>query len=177
MIVKRSGRYPLAAYRAGVTLALVAPLVHALSALWGGQFAWTLGAALLGFALGRLVPWVERLFTLPSELLEQVQEKAVDAFVENQVFATKRRTGVLLYISLFEHRVTVLADQGIYGRAQAGVWNEICDTVVQGIREGRATEGVVAAIEKLAALLEKLGNKADASDANELSDNVRGDTE
>lgn len=177
VIVRRSGRYPLAAYRAAVAMGLLAPLTHALFALWGGQFAWTFGAILLGFALGRLVPWIERLFTLPSELTEQVQEKAVDAFVENQVFATKQRTGVLLYISVFEHRVTVLADQGIFGRAEPGVWNDVCATVTSGIRSGQPTEGIVAAIGKLAELLERLGNKAGDENPDELPNKVRGDLE
>lgn len=177
MIVRRSGRYPLAAYRAAVAAGLIAPLTHALFGLWGGQFAWTFGAILFGFALGRMVPWIERFFSLPSELTEQVQEKAVDAFVENQVFATKHRTGVLLYISLFEHRVTVLADQGIFGRAEPGVWNDVCSTVTKGIRAGQGTEGIVAAISKLAELLERLGNKAGDENPNELPNKVRGDLE
>ena len=38
---------------------------------------------------------------------------AMAAFVEEEVFSTRDRTGILLFLSLFEHRVVVLGDSGI----------------------------------------------------------------
>lgn len=108
-------------------------------------------------------------------MFTQVQERAVDAFVEHEVFATEGRTGVLLYISLFEHQVTVLGDKGIYGRANPGVWDEVCDQVIQGIRRKAPTEGVVQAIARLNEVLKELGNLAGAGDRDELPNRVRGD--
>ena len=39
--------------------------------------------------------------------------RAAEAFVEERVFATEARTGVLIFLALFEHRVIVMADEGI----------------------------------------------------------------
>ena len=59
---------------------------------------------------------------------------------------TRERTGILIYVSLLEHRVVVLADRGIHSRVEAGTWDAVVERVVVGIRENRAEAGLADGI-------------------------------
>ena len=62
-----------------------------------------LGAA--GFSSAAL-----RLFAGHAILDRRVAQRAAEAFTSEEVFATRDRTGILLFVSLAEHRVLVMAD-------------------------------------------------------------------
>jgi putative membrane protein len=107
---------------------------------------------LLGLALAR-IPALERLLLGRDTVERRVRMRAEAAFLEEGVFRTRDRTGILLLIASFEHRAVLLADEGIDRVVQPGVWKEIVDELVEGIRDGRATEAVVAAIDRCGAIL------------------------
>ena len=65
-----------------------------------------------------LIPTLRRFLVSPDEMDHQVRRRALQAFVEHEVFATRERTGVLLILSLFERRVVVLGDAGINAKVQ-----------------------------------------------------------
>ena len=73
---------------------------------------------------------------VPAEALAEPgsSQRATQAFVEEEVFRTRDRTGILIFLSLFEHRVVVLADRGLDGRVTPREWEE----VVAGNRGGHA---------------------------------------
>lgn len=154
-------------------------LVHWLSGAWGfGSPFWVLlcatGGALLGYlAAGRshrLTRWLT-----PEEVFErQVDLAARAAFLEHEVFATRDRAGVLLFLSLLEHRVEVLADSGIERHVAPGEWGAIVDGMVAGIREGRAADAVIAAVERCGEILDRAGLERRPDDVNELGDRLRG---
>ena len=41
------------------------------------------------------------------------RQRAENAFLEEEVFNTTQRTGIMIFISFFEHEVIVMADRGI----------------------------------------------------------------
>ena len=77
------------------------------------------------------------------------------AFVEEELFNTRDRTGILLFISKFEHRIEVLGDVGINEKVSAEDWVEIVDHIRAGIKHGRFVDGVIDGIEMCGRLLEK----------------------
>jgi len=105
-------------------------------------------------------------------LAERVQRAAEHAFHQLGLVETRDRTGILIYVSLLERRVVVLADRGIHARVAEGTWNGVVEKIVDGIRRGEADDGLVAGIKLCGEILERhLPRRPD--DRNELPDSPR----
>ena len=102
-----------------------------------------------------------------------VRLQAYRAFVEEEVFATRDRTGILIFISVFEHRVEVLADKGINAVVADGVWSEVVSMIVRGIKDETLTDGLLAGIERCGQILHDHGVDIRTPDPNELPDDLR----
>ncbi len=184
-IVRHSGRYDVAAWRAaaaGAMLTLAAILGASylydgwsltwLYSTWAVAVAAALGGT-LGALLGTFVPGLRRLLAGPGLLAETVHRRASVAFLDEEVFNTRDRTGILLFVSLFEHRIEVLGDAGIDAKVEQGEWAEVVDRVRAGIRQQDLAGGLVAAIEMCGDLLHRRGVDVRDDDADELPDGVR----
>jgi putative membrane protein len=53
----------------------------------------------------------------------------------------------LIFVSLAEHYARVIAGEGIAARVPPSQWQEVVDTLVAHIRNGRVVHGFIAAIE------------------------------
>jgi putative membrane protein len=70
----------------------------------------------LGFFLGSVAPYLPSIkrWTLPESYRVQATERAaMIEFFRQNLTHTRRRTGILVYISLLERRIEILADRGI----------------------------------------------------------------
>lgn len=185
VFVARSDAYEYGNLRAGLSAAAVAVTVWMLlfefGTHWGGHWFYapesllSLGviAFLAAFSAARWLPGFRRLFLLGSELDEAVDRAARMAFLREEVFHTSQRTGILIFISRFEHRVEVLGDTGISAKVSADEWKHIVQTIVQGLKTGRKTEGICQAVDEARVLLLKNGFTIAPGDINELPDNLR----
>ncbi len=159
----------------------------ALGALCASVAVWCFGGwgapdhlwILIGFQLGLVAGWmVSRLDAVARRLIgeealdSRVDGRAAAAFLDEKVFATRERTGVLIFVALFEHRVLVLADEGIDERVPDEAWDEISGELALGIRRGAPAAALIHAVERCAALLEAHGVQA-ADQDNQLSDKPR----
>ena len=162
MVVSTSYHYPMADVIGGAALALPAALL--LTPLIGGWFwigPWNLWLFLGLFSLifpaalliVRHTLALKRMFISSHEIEEEVEEAAVISFFKNGVFRTRDETGVLIFISLFERRVWVLADRGINRKVSQDRWDAIVAGIVAGIREKRAVEAVCKAVADVGELL------------------------
>jgi putative membrane protein len=138
-------------------------------------FAWLLlaqlGAALLAFALLGTAP-VLRLLLSKLHANHQVTRRAHEEFFARGLFRTRERTGVLIFLSQLERQVVILGDEGIHARVQTQGWEQHVARIVQGIRAGRAADGVCQVIADLAEVLEAAVPRS-PDDVNELPDTVR----
>ena len=159
----------------------------ALGALCASLGAWRFGGwgapdhlwILIGFQLGLVAGWIASRFDpvarrlVGEEALDsRVDGRAAEAFLDEQVFATRERTGVLIFVALFEHRVLVLADEGIDERVADHAWDEITGELALGIRRGRPAPALIHAVERCATLLEAHGVQA-ADEENQLPNKPR----
>lgn len=128
---------------------------------WGSpDYLWILIGLQLGLVTGWLAGRVENIARrlIDREALEgRVAGRAAEAFLKERVFATKERTGVLIFVALFEHRVLVLADEGVASRVETSAWGAISEELADGIGRGAAAEAMVQAIERCADLLAARG--------------------
>lgn len=181
-VVGRSDSYPEAWLRAGALLGFLALFLFALADM--GTDLWLpFGYAesgvivVLAFGLGALLaallPAVRRFFIPGGMMQQRVDERAALAFIEEEVFNTRERTGILIFISLFEHRVRILGDSGINKLVKQEEWDGIVRLIVDAIRNGAAADGLLEAIWKCGELLERAGVEIRPDDTNELDNRVR----
>ena len=138
-----------------------------LGAVLGAQLV----AGVLGFGLSG-IPALLRLI-VPRGLSQRVVEREAElSFLEYGVFATRDRTGVLVFLSALEHRVVILGDEGLHQRVQNPGWSELVQSLVASVKSGRAGDGVCSVVEKLGETLARDAPIREG-DTNELSNEVR----
>ena len=101
------------------------------------------------------------------------RQSAENAFLEEEIFNTRHRTGIMIFISFFEHEVIVMADRGISKVVEQQEWDKIVRELVSHIRGGRIVEGVEAGIKRCGEILLEKGFHKTADDINELRDDLR----
>ncbi|MEO9803996.1 MAG: hypothetical protein ABJF04_12135 [Reichenbachiella sp.] len=179
---RSSDSYLMACWKlAGVFLTLYLSLIAVLSYLWLlPASASVLSICLLGivtFLVGFAIPYFLhslRVSFTPNEVVgHRVLTKARDIFLQEQVFDTGDRIGILIYISELEHQVQVLGDSGINAKIQQNDWNEILGLVIEGIKTNQPAQGIANAIKKCEALLLDNGFTNVVKPDNELSDDMR----
>jgi len=91
--------------------------------------------------------------TPPSTKTRRVRRRAVELFRAGTEKRTKGRTGILLYLSLLEHRAEIVADEAIHGQVEPDVWREAMAALVDGVKAGRPGEGMALAVERIGEVL------------------------
>ena len=130
-------------------------------------------AGLFGYLLSRFIEPIKKLFTSKEQMIEKVEIRASQAFLNDEVFNTKDRTGILILISHFEHMVKVLGDSGINAKVKKEDWQEVVDLIITGIKSNDPTTGIVNGIKKCGDLLQSSGVDKPEGNPNELSDDIR----
>ena len=184
-VVGRSGTYGVAVWRAASAGAVLSgALALAVAWLYDGwglgwlYSAWAMALVMtfggtLGAVLTAAVAPLRRALAGAARLDERVHRRAAQAFVDEEVFDTRDRTGILLFVSLFEHRIEVVGDAGINAKVAPEEWVEVVDLVRAGIRNGDLAGGLVEAIGRCGALLHRSGVAVRPDDTDELPDGVR----
>jgi putative membrane protein len=177
MLVSASYHYPMAAVIGAATLAL--PTAILLTELLGGllwlgtENMWLfMGFFAVLFLMFHTVisrtAWLKRLFISRREIEEEVQEAAMVNFFRNGLYKTRDATGVLIFISIFEHKVWVLADHGINAIVAPDQWETVVSRITNGIRNKQAAPAICESVATVGNLLaEQFPIKPD--DTNELS--------
>jgi putative membrane protein len=133
-----------------------------------------LGIGLLKF-LGMLVIqlWQPLKFWLvpPHVKRMRVREAAIRHFKVGADRRTSGRTGVLVYLSMREHRAEIVADEAIAAKVPAEVWGEAMADMLGEIRHGRLSEGLAAGVRDVGKVLSQEFPRAE-DDSNELPDRL-----
>ncbi|MBP7551943.1 MAG: hypothetical protein KA885_00845 [Spirochaetes bacterium] len=132
-----------------------------------------LGFTILGYIAPVFIPQYRRILAGQAAMNNFVGLKAKEAFLKEEVFKTRDRTGILIFISIFERIAIVIGDVGINSKVAQSDWDEVIKTIVGGIKNKKNGDALVKAIELCGDLLErdKVDRKAD--DTNELKDELR----
>jgi putative membrane protein len=200
MVVDRSDSYREAELLGSVLLAAILAVLAELILTAGAQYYATAGwgnggsleatlvlsaaslwrciplAVLLFFPVRLLFRRFERLklpFVGRQRLAEAVRDRAVRAFYEKGLYKTRDETGILIFLSLLEHKVWILADRGINQRIAAEQWQGLAGELAQGMKAGRACAALCSVVGQCGVELARhFPRKAD--DRNELADGVLG---
>ncbi len=184
VFVERSGFYTIANYRGGILLSGITFLciilfdryVPALAILDPMLiFFVVVLAGILGGILTHTLPFIKRRLVSREHLDQATRKRAEAAFLEEEVFNTRQRTGILIFISFFEHEVMVLADRGISKVVDQKEWDTMVQHIIEKVRMGQITEGIEDAIHRCGEILFEKGFLKSADDINELRDDLRTD--
>jgi putative membrane protein len=179
MIVPQSARYREAGHVLGIVLALMMLAILLLwdRAGWGGNLspAWILLAVVLAYGLGDYLgssPLLIRLIISRQRMDEKVRYRAEAAFHEHGLHKTREGTGILIMVSLLEHRVQVLADRAINEKVPAGIWDDLVQELVERIKRGEAVEGLCQMIARCGELLARHFPAGRKKNPDELRDDL-----
>lgn len=149
-----------------------------LTASWG--HVWSAGElASMVIALGLVTflavmliqqwpPLKYALIPAPTKTI-RVHNQAVRQFKVGARGRTAARTGVLIYLSMREHRAEIVADESIAAKVSAEVWGEAMGDMLVHIRKGAIAEGLAAGIRDVGFVLAEHFPRG-SEDDNELPD-------
>jgi putative membrane protein len=159
------------------------PFLDAWDAAFGGwDHEWTTGElASLVIALGLakflavmlVQQWEPLKFALiPGPLKTmRVHDQAVRQFKVGAERRTTGRTGVMIYLSMREHRAEIVADESIAAKVPAEVWGEAMGDMLSLIRKGQVAEGLAVGISDVGHVLAEHFPRG-SDDDNELPDRL-----
>lgn len=186
VLIERSGTYPIAGYRAAMLCSAIVFLfmvvldrfiVHDASHALYYDPLFILIVVLVGGAIGAIITEmfapVRRFFVSRAMMDAACHDAAENAFLEEEIFNTRHRTGIMIFISFFEREVIVMADRGISKVVEQKEWDEIVAGLLLRIREGKIIEGLEAGIARCGQILLEKGFVKTSDDINELRDDLR----
>ncbi|WP_276368147.1 TPM domain-containing protein [Chryseolinea sp. H1M3-3] len=186
VIVERSGNYTIANYKGsliGGSLAFIVMIIFdryiikdAVTTLFYDPVFIFL-VVILGGVLGAVIPnfsdSIKRLLVARKYQDLVTRQSAENAFLEEEVFNTRQRTGIMIFVSFFEHEVIIMADKGISQVVAQAQWDQIVQDIINNIRRGKIVEAMEDGIQQCGKLLLEKGFKKTDDDTNELHDNLR----
>ena len=139
---------------------------------WYLTFALILMA--LTFLVARVVLALDALrmaLTPGATKTRRVHRRALALFRTAAEKRTKAATGVLLYLSLAEHRAEIIADEAIHSKVSADVWGAAMAALITAVKDGRPGDGLAQAVAKIGKVLAEHFPRSEG-DTNELPDRL-----
>jgi putative membrane protein len=93
------------------------------------------------------IPSVRRVLTPGFVKAGRVRQAALAQYVATGLPAREDATGVVIFASLDDHRVEVIAEPAIDAKCGKGAWDKAVHAVVEGMRRGEPGAGFVHAVE------------------------------
>lgn len=168
--------YPAALMAAAIVLALGFLAAVVLKALWITVDPLTIPAAqimtfLLIAVLFACYPAL-RVSLMPWPLrYRRAHDNAQKQFLAHNIHMTQNRTGVLIFVSLAERYVEVVADNEINAKVEQAVWDKTVDILLDHAGRGALAEGFVCAVEQVGEVL-TTHFPAGSSNPNEIEDRL-----
>jgi putative membrane protein len=140
------------AWAAAVALVVPAPLIY--FTLWPAAVIYVVQLIVfIAAALGLSLPDI-RFHIVPRRTQhERAHLQAMQQFFAHGLHHTQNRTGVLIFASVAERYAEIVADAGINEKVTPHVWDQAIAALIAGVKQGRAGDGFVAAIEQCGAVL------------------------
>lgn len=101
----------------------------------------------------------------------RVRRRAISIFKAAAERRTIGRTGILIYLSMGEHRAEIIGDEAITSVTTPETWGEAMAALLAEVKQGRVTEGMVAAIAIIGTVLSEKFPRSSA-DTNEIPDKL-----
>ncbi len=168
-----------------VTLGGFALVPGAIEAVFARLHGWAepssnaLLTLLLLFALAAFVAVLLLLKWMPLRLAltpgatktRRVRRRAISLFKAGAERRTAGRTGIMIYLSMAEHRAEIIGDEAITSVTSPETWGEAMAALLMEVKAGRPADGIVAAIGEIGGVLATHFPRHD-EDKNEIPDKL-----
>ena len=169
-----------------VYLSLVAAMPQGLEAVHDWISGWSaepgLRELMMILLLGSLLTFLVALYAfkwMPLRLAltpratktRRVRRRAIDLFKTGAERRTMGRTGILIYLSMGEHRAEIVADEAITHVTTPETWGEAMAALLVEVKAGRPGDGIVAAVGLIGEVLSAHFPKT-SEDSNEIPDKL-----
>ncbi len=114
------------------------------------------GVQLLAFMLLLLIlsiPAVLRFILPKSFFIKAAKLKAYETFDLLGLYKTSNHQGVMIFVSLYEHAIEIIADSGINTKIDDALWKKTIDNFVKAIHDDQFEDGYLRAIHEISTLL------------------------
>ncbi len=182
VFVEKSSHYTIANYHAGVIAAMTVFFLIVLFDRYVPSlavydpvliFVLVMVGGLIGALKANFIPFIKRMMLSQAYMDQSTRKRAESAFLQEEVFNTRQRTGIMIFISFFEHEVIVMADKGISKVVEQKEWDAIVRTIIEHVKKDKMTDGIVKAILRCGEILLEKGFVISPDDVNELNDDLR----
>jgi putative membrane protein len=155
-------------------------LITRLSGGWGHEYTTGEYVALLVTAVALkwvgtwlILKWtpLRMALTPKAKKLARVRNRAISLFKVGTESKTQARTGVLLYLSMKEHRAEIVADEAIASKVAPEVWGDAMVALLDQVKAGNPGAGVAAAVAQMGVVLAEHFPKG-INNPNELPDRL-----
>ncbi len=139
-----------------------------------GIFALAATAAAMKFLFMLLIqlwPPLKYLLVPAPIKSRRVRGRAIDLFRVGAEKRTVGLTGVLIYLSMREHRAEIVADEAIVAKVAPEVWGEAMAAMLAEVKTGQVATGMAEAVRQIGIILAEHFPKSDAN-PNELPDRL-----
>lgn len=150
VILSKADFYPAAHFRAALLMGVLLSVI-AYHFEFFEDSLFLIWANITGLVIGYFVafiPWVKSSLSSKREMTEEVHQRALEIFYHNHVSQTKDRTGIMIFISLLEKRVEVLADCGINEKVSKDYWDTLVQNLLARIAAKELIPGLIHAIDE-----------------------------
>jgi putative membrane protein len=154
VIARHASDYRLVplAWAAAIALAVPLPLIYL--TLWPASVIYLVQLAVfIAAALGLSLPAIRFQIVPRRTQHERGHVQAMQQFFAQGLHRTESRTGVLIFAAVAERYAEIVADAGIDSKVTPQVWAAAIESLIEGIKQGRAGDGFVAAIEQCGRVL------------------------
>lgn len=139
--------------------AVVAISILGLAALFRPDYSILAGfliTSAIFIALTLILDWKPiRMLIVPAKVKRRrASELAHREFAVRLIAQAERRNGIMLFVSIAERYVEILADREIHQRIGGDPWSRMVADFVGAVRENRLADGLGSAMNRCAAVLE-----------------------
>ena len=119
-------------------------------------YGWQYESQLIAFVcMALLFRWRPiKLWLVPKYVQQQrCHRMAMQQFVEQNIHDTEARTGILFFVSVAEHYVEIIADEGINQTVDKATWENIVQLFTDKVKKSEVKEGFLQAIDECERIL------------------------
>ena len=118
------------------------------------------------------LPPIRRLLVPRSIQYQRASRLAYQTFYEAGIHHASHRAGILIFVSIEEHYVQIIVDEGVVAKVEQSTWDLAVASFIGKIKSGHVADGFIDCIEQCGAILAEHFPATTERPANELSNRL-----
>jgi uncharacterized membrane protein len=103
---------------------------------------------------------------------ENPLHRAINLFGELKMHETRQKNGVLIYISLLDHKLAIYGDVGIHSKVGDDFWNEDIQILVSHFKNKEFAQGIIEVVSRVGTKLAEFFPSTGDENPDELDNSV-----